>query len=524
MDGAGPSCHSKLAMPPSTLSLGMTSAFERLIDRLCDPARRRRVMFALTVAYALLWWLYAVIAKSSQDMNGDMAEMVVWSRDLAFGYPRHPPLLAWIVAAWFAIFPLADWAYYLLATITVSAGLGLAFEVADEWLDGTKRAAVPVLLSFIPFYNFLGLKFDQNTVQISLWALTTWAFVRSLRTQSAGFAILAGVAAAAAVLTKYWSAFLLISLVVASLFDRQRPSYYRSVAPYLTIGVGLLLVAPHLIWLVHENFVTIIWGQSRSDGSASEVLSSFLEYCGGSVGYAAGMLLVLLLLRPALDWPPDGFFPRDADRRTAALIFWLPPLLPLVVAVALRIKPVSVWNAPAYTMLPVLLLASPRIDVPRAALARIMAVSLALVLGSICVAPIVAYLKLVGGVENDAAYGRLVASEVDRAWRKTSDRPLRIIAGPFALVSTVAFYAEDRPVTYGEFSARFSPLIDDRKIAQDGMAMVCPIDNDPCLRTMASYAAQRLSGIDVDVELARPWLGFVGPPRRFRIGTLAPRA
>ena len=81
-------------------------------------------MFVL--GYGALWFVYAVIAKSSQDMNADMAEMVVWTRELALGYPKHPPLLAYILWAWFKIFPIADWAYFLLSAVTLSAGIFLA--------------------------------------------------------------------------------------------------------------------------------------------------------------------------------------------------------------------------------------------------------------------------------------------------------------------------------------------------------------------------------------------------------------
>ena len=71
-----------------------------------------------SLGYALLWFIYGVIAKSSQDLNADMAEMVVWTRELALGYPKHPPLLAWVLWGWFKVFPLADWAYILLAVVT----------------------------------------------------------------------------------------------------------------------------------------------------------------------------------------------------------------------------------------------------------------------------------------------------------------------------------------------------------------------------------------------------------------------
>ena len=102
--------------------------------------------------------------------------------------------------------------YILLAVVTVALGIFLVIELSAEWLGREKLAAVPFLLAAIPFYNFLGLKFDQNSALIPLWALATWAFVRSLERRHLGWAALAGIAAAAAMLVKYWSAFLLLAL------------------------------------------------------------------------------------------------------------------------------------------------------------------------------------------------------------------------------------------------------------------------------------------------------------------------
>ncbi len=64
-------------------------------------------MLALLAAYAAIWSLYGAIAKSSQDIHFDMGEMIAWSREVTLGTPKHPPLPAWLVRAWFSVFPLA---------------------------------------------------------------------------------------------------------------------------------------------------------------------------------------------------------------------------------------------------------------------------------------------------------------------------------------------------------------------------------------------------------------------------------
>ena len=72
-----------------------------------DPARCDRTVMQCLIGYVAVWTLYGVLAKGSQDVHFDMGEAVAWSREPAWGYSKHPPLSAWVVKAWFAIFPAA---------------------------------------------------------------------------------------------------------------------------------------------------------------------------------------------------------------------------------------------------------------------------------------------------------------------------------------------------------------------------------------------------------------------------------
>jgi 4-amino-4-deoxy-L-arabinose transferase-like glycosyltransferase len=509
-------------MPVSLLRDHFNDMIARLVDGLADPARRRRAALAFALGYALLWFIYGVIAKSSQDLNADMAEMVVWTRELALGYPKHPPLLAWILWGWFKIFPLTDWAYLLLSAATLGAGIFLAIELAAEWLEREKLAAVPFLLAAIPFYNFLALKWDQNSVLIPLWALAMWAMMRALATRQLGWAALAGVAGAAAMLSKYWSVFLLAALAFTALADRRRAAYFRSAAPWVTAGVFSVAVAPHAWWLIRENFPPITWVTSRRFAlSTFDLFRSFGDYAGGTTAYAgAALLLVLFFIRPSRAAVADSWFPRD-DRRGAAILFWTPLLLPFVPALIKGISLLSLWNTPALNLLPVMALGSPRVIVPRAAVQRIAAVVTVLTLLVVAAAPVVGLVILKKGVENDAAYARLVMQAAEREWRAVTDRPLRLTAGPFVLVSSAAFYGSDRPSTYADFSRYLSPWVDDARIAREGMAIMVAPDS-PYFLMAEQYMATAPVTRRTEVTLVRRWLGFESPPRKFVIAIVPP--
>ena len=105
------------------------AVIERLLDALADPARRERTVVAVLLAYVALWTLYAVLAKGSQDIHADMSEQFALARELALGYPKHPPLAMLVVRAWFTVFPAADWAYYLLAMANVGLTLWIVWRL-----------------------------------------------------------------------------------------------------------------------------------------------------------------------------------------------------------------------------------------------------------------------------------------------------------------------------------------------------------------------------------------------------------
>src|SRR5947199_5427656 len=137
--------------------------------------------------------------------------------------------------------------------------------------------------------------------------------------------MLAGLAAAAAMLSKYWSAFLIVALALAALFHPKRREYFRSVAPWVTAGIFLLAIAPHVWWLVANDFPPITWVTTRRiAASFGDTLGSMTEYLGGTFAYAAvAIALALVFVRPMPAALAGGFLPHD-DRRVAAVLFWTP--------------------------------------------------------------------------------------------------------------------------------------------------------------------------------------------------------
>ncbi len=499
---------------------GRPSLLTRLRAALIDPARRERTVLLALALYTVLWTLYAVVAKSSQGLHYDMAELIAWSRDLAWGFDKHPPVAAVLVWLWFSVFPVAAWSYYLLAMLMPALALWLAWRLSADYLDGEKRLAGLALLTLVPFFNFHALKYNVNTVLLPLWAATTFAFLRSYRTRGAGWAALAGLAAAAAMLGKYWSAVLLIGLALAALIDARRAAYFRSPAPWITVAVGFAALTPHLVWLAHHDFAPFAYAVGiHADKPLSVSLVHALGYLAGSLGYVAVPVIVALVMA----WPQrtllaDMAWPGERERRLAAAAFWAPLLLPVVVAPLGGVEITSLWSMSSWTLLPVLLLSPPALAVRPIDTRRILGLAVALPLVMLVASPAIAILAQRSGPPPAAAQAQLLAQEVERDWHAAIPQPLRFVGGDADLAYGVIAAAVDEPRALPDL-----PQPSAAELKRDGLVLVCFAEDAGCRRDAAAKAATVGPSRTIVAEITRNFLRFAGKPQRYSIVIVPPR-
>ena len=485
-----------------------------------SPRAERNVLLALA-AYAAIWTLYGTIAKSSQGLHFDMAEVIAWSRDLSFGYLKHPPFAAALVWLWFQIFPVAEWSYYLLAMLMPAAALWIVWRLSADYLDSEKRVVGVALLTLVPFFNFHALKFNVNTILLPLWAAATFAFLRSYRVPRAGRAALAGVAAAACMLGKYWSAVLLAGFGLTALIDRRRKAYFSSLAPWITIVIGLAVLAPHLDWLVRHDFAPFAYavGVHGEKPVGTSILDA-LGYLGGSAGYVAiPVIWVLALARPNGAALADIAWPADPERRLVAEAFWLPLLLPALIAPVMGVEITSLWSMSAWALLPILLLSSPAVELRTADARHILCVAVALPVLALIAAPAIAILDHRAGPPPSTAQARQLAMQVESSWFKVARQALRFVGGNPDLAYAVIAYAPEAPRALPGM-----PAPSDAELKRAGAVFVCFAEDTRCRNKATAQAKHIGTGRSiVTFTLRRDFLGMPGRPQNYAITIQPPQ-
>jgi hypothetical protein len=484
---------------------------------LTDPASAGRAVLLSLVLYTILWAVYATIAKGSQGLHYDMAEVIAWSRDLQFGYLKHPPLAAAVAWLWFSGFPFGEFQFYLLAMTMPSLALWFAWAVSADYLDLEKRVVGIALLMLVPFFHFHALKFNVNTVLMPLWAATTYWFLRSYETRSKVYAALAGFGAAGCMLGKYWSIFLLAGLVLAALIDRRRAQYFFSAAPWITVVTGAIVLAPHILWLAQNDYAPFGYAMSIHGAKpfGSTVIAA-LGYFAGSIGYVAiPVIIVLLAARPSRATLADMVWPRDDKRRLAAAAFWLPFVLPAIGAVASGTEITSLWSMPAWTLLPVLLLSSPAVTWRPVDTSRVLLAAIVVPLVMLLAAPAIAVIVHRNGPQPAAAQGQLLAAQVERVWTQATQQPLRYVGGDAEIAYSVAAYAYDRPHALPGL-----PPPDATRLRQSGMVLICFAEDTGCV---SLARAHNPDGGVMTTEIWRHYWGMPGKPQRYNIVIVPPR-
>lgn len=494
-----------------------------LVARLEDPERRERTMAGVLVLYVLLWAIYCTVSTSTQELNTDMTEAAVLARDPSFGYFKHPPMSIWLAGLWFTVFPLQAWAFYLLSMAVAGVGLWAAWRIAERFLPPDKRVVGLALLTFVPFYNFHALKYNANTVMIPFWGLTILWLLRSYETRSTLYAALAGLAAAGAMLSKYWSIFLIAGLALGVLMDSRRGDYFRSWAPWTTIVVGSIALAPHLYWLVQHDFLPFSYAlDSQGSRSLAAAILGGVKYLAGASAYAAAAVIVgLVAMRPTRAALRDILFPPPGNRRLAAIVLWAPMVLPILIAVPAGTRLTDLWTMPGLALLPVVLLSSPLTHLAPGWDRRIVTAAVLFPFAAVAASPIVAI--AIGLSRPVPVDHRQLAEAMQSAWRQTTDRPLRIVAGDADEAYGTAFYLQDTPPSaFPFFSFEWAPYLDEARIEREGLLMVCAIKDTECTAAASARASRSSRSRSIEADVPGGSVVKRGSPQRYVIMTVPP--
>jgi 4-amino-4-deoxy-L-arabinose transferase-like glycosyltransferase len=459
--------------------------------------RRPQAAFAVFLALHAVVWT-ALPALLYPNLPLDLIEALTYGREWQLGYDKLPPLPWWLVEIVYRVIGV-DTAYYALAQLAVIGAFAAIFMTARPLVGGVGALVSVLILDGLHYFHFTAAKFNHDVIQLPLWALAGFAFHAGLRHGRLVHWALLGLAIGLALWAKYFVAVLAAPLALFLLVDRDARKALAMPGPYVALALAAVVMAPHLVWLVRNDFLPFAYASARSAPSRG-----LFDHVLHPVVFAVSQLVFLipaLLIAAALVWPKarDGApappsTADDFDRRIVTLLAFGPAAATIALSAISGRGTIAMWGYPLWLFLGLwMVLYAPRaLDAAR--LARIGPLWAA-VFVLFAVVFTVSYAVLPAFDHRYRAVffpGDRLADELARRYRAATGRPLVYVVGSMWEGGNVAHYAREQPRVLIDGDPRRAPWIDLGDLRNKG-AVVVWTNGDPAvmpigLRTLAGDA------------------------------------
>jgi hypothetical protein len=437
--------------------------------------RPGRAFAAFLGLHAAVWT--ALPALLYPNLPLDLIEALVYGREWQLGYDKLPPLPWWLVEIVYRTIGL-DFAYYLLAQLAVMAAFAGVFALARP-LVGVLGALIAVLiLDGLHYVNYTAAKFNHDVIQLPFWALAGFAFHRALRGGELRHWLLLGLSVGLAFWAKYFVLVLALPLGLFVLIDRDARKSLKTPGPYVALGVALVVMAPHLVWLVSNDFLPFTYAEHRALPSRG-----LIDHVWHPLQFTASQLFFLipsLLIALPLFWPrwqsnePIALAADAFDRRIVAVLAFGPMATVLALSALSGRGTVAMWGYPLWLFAGVWLVLIARRALDDLRLGRV-GLNWAVVFAGLAIAFIGNYGVL---PHYDHRYravffpGGEFGREISQRYRTATGQPLAYVIGSMWDGGNVAHYAAGQPRVLIEGRPARAPWIDLDDLKRRGAVVV----------------------------------------------------
>jgi 4-amino-4-deoxy-L-arabinose transferase-like glycosyltransferase len=361
--------------------------------------------------------------------------------------------------------------------MAVLAAFAFVYAMARPLVGALGALVAVLILDGLHYLNYTSAKFNHDVIQLPFWAMAGYALHRALRGGRLLHWLLLGVAVGLSVWAKYFVFVLVAPMVVFALVDRDARKALATPGPYVAAVVAVVIAAPHLVWLLRNDFLPFGYAEHRA-----ALPRGWYDHVWHPFEFAAGQLFFLIssLLTAAPLFVPKRTAEETAgrmadafDRRIVAWLAFGPFSAVIAMGVISGRGAVAMWGYPLWLFLGVWL-----VLVTQRALAKPMPRILAtwaIVFGAFALAFIANYAVLPRFDHRYRAVffpGAALGKEIGERFQAATGRPLRYVIGTMWDGGNVAHYAPSQPRVLVDGKPERAPWIDLADMKAQGAVVV----------------------------------------------------
>ena len=421
------------------------------------------VFYIFLLSHLLMW----TIAPSISNINLplDTIEALAWGSNLSWGYSKHPPVSAFMVEVVYNFFGNQDWAYYLLSQIFVLIAFIYVWKFSNLIFKNKLYSLCSVLLlEGIYFYNFTSPEFNVNVCQLPFWALVVFYAWKSINYEKISDLILLGIFMSLGFLTKYLFIYLILAIkiiFIVRLIEKKNINIKLLIPGTLFI----LLLIPHLLWLIQNNFITLTYAFNRTgieEVNFENHLYNPLVFLVKQIGLLIPVIVMILTL---IKIKKINFKYLRKDKYFLLLINIIPIILMLFTSIITGAKIRTMWMTPFYLFLGVLLIQFFQNMLNKNKLKRFFLVFILFFILSPVSYLIISYSNEFKRTDYP---GKEISNLVQRRWDKNFSNNISIVIGDEWYAGNLSYHLSSRPTWYNTIENNLSSVTSDTGVIYTG--------------------------------------------------------
>ena len=408
----------------------------------------KNIFYIFTTMHLILWTLIPSITNNNLPL--DTIEALAWGSNLDWGFNKHPPASAFFLEIFYQVFGSNDWAYYLLSQIFVITTFFIVFNFAEKIFNNKILSLISVLLlEGIYFYNFTTPEFNVNVCQLPFWAACVFYSWKLFNNKEIDLkdCLWLGLFASIGFLSKYLFIYLLIAIDLLFFYIIFIKKYKKFDFKYLiSLEVFIVLLVPHFIWLINNDFVTITYGLARTGLENSNILDH-LTYPVTFLIKQIGILIPFFIMSFFLI-KRFKFKISLKDKKLLFLIFinLIPIALMFLTSFITGSKIRTMWMTPFYLFFGVLVVYIFQAQINLKRLNKFISAFLILFF----ISPFLyAYISITEKDKRTDYLGKQIAIKTQFAWSQDHKEPINVVLGNEWLAGNLSYHLESRPTWEG---------------------------------------------------------------------------
>lgn len=398
-----------------------------------------KIFYFFVFLHIFIWTLIPTLLRHSLPM--DALEGYVWGQHLQFGYDRNPWMNAWLTTL--AVNIGGAWLVYLFSQISVAVCFFAVWKLGKKILNPLYVLVALLMLAGIQYYNIAAVDFNDNVLEIGLWALTIFYFYIACKNKKVLTWVLVGIFAALAMMTKYYTLLLLASMLVFLLITPEGRKNLTQPAIYCGVLVFLLISAPHCIWLFNHNLETINYALVRINDTTTDATIWHFTWIQLAAFLLPAFLFSLLWIGKNTEVISEKNALSNFDKKFLLLLAFGPYALTIIVAIIFKMTLHVMWGTPLLSLWSLVMIAYWQPQITKVKLYRFLtAVFLifALFIGGY------SYAIIYDGYGSSANYpAKDIANYIEQEWNKNHTNKITHVVGDRYTAGNFAYFAIPHP-------------------------------------------------------------------------------